>query len=154
MKNINYLILFFLLIGLIGCSNDENDSVYTQSELETFLIRDCQEAIYAFDDENLVYEFDFNKTSEGNVGEYHRYQLIGSEYEYCNFIWEVEPEGNGGVVTMAFEEGGGRIRVRMGLMEQSYTSITVGPNGSNVQSGSEMLWKLDFKLKDDPFNGN
>lgn len=147
-----YVILFLLTFCLMGCNNDENNLTYTQSELETFLIRDCKEAIYVFNDENLIYNFDFEKTSEGNIGKYHRHQLSGKEYKDCNFIWEIEPNGDEGIVTLAFEENKGRIRKRMKLTEQTYTNITIGADGEQeIYHGSEILWKLEFNPKDDPF---
>ena len=151
-KKITFLFLSFLFLGLTGCSDTDN-STYTQSELEAFLIRDCQEAIYIFKEKDLVYEFDFEKTSEGNWGEYRRYRLAGRGDEYYEFIWEVEPDGDGGIVTLAFVDSEDRISVRMGLMEQHNVTYIEGPNGGIIQNGSKMLWKLDFNFKDDPFYG-
>ena len=152
MKKIFYSNLLVFMLVLIGCSDET--PTYTRAELETFLIRDCKEVTYIFMDEGLEYSFDFRKTSNGNVGEYHRWLLTNNKYEYkkCDFIWEVEPDGNGGIVTMAFEEEGVRIRVRMLLVEEEYTVINIENDVVKETKATEILWELDFKPKNDPFN--
>ena len=69
MKKLIYAMLMVFAITLVGCSNNDGLS-YTQSELEAFLIRDCKETVYSFEEQDLECEFDFEKTSKGNVGKY------------------------------------------------------------------------------------
>jgi len=146
-----FSILLICTFTLIGCSEEDNVT-YTQSELEAFLIRDSKNAVYIFEDKDLMYNFDFEKSVEGNIGEYHRSDLKGSNDKDSDFIWELKPNGNGAIITMSFEEGGKRIKLRMGFMDQDFTTIHVGQNGEfNVESGTKKLWKLNFKPEDDPY---
>ena len=70
MKHLIFSLLMLCSFTFIGCNSEEDSATYTQSELETFLIRDSQEAIYVYDEVNIIYEFDFKKTSEGYTVEY------------------------------------------------------------------------------------
>ena len=45
MKHIIFSLLMLCCFAFIGCNSEEDSAIYTQSELETFLIRDSQEAI-------------------------------------------------------------------------------------------------------------
>lgn len=145
MKKFYQFFVIFLCFSFWDCSNND-EPIYTVSELEMFLIQDSKKAVYVFPDEGYYYTFDFSKASKGNKGEYHRDDFYEFEsYVDYNFTWEVIPSGNGGIVIMKFDKMNKQIKVKMGLMEQHYYS-SIGEI-----SFSEKLWKLDFTLKDDPF---
>ena len=151
MKKLIYAMLMVFAITLVGCSNNDGLS-YTQSELEAFLIRDCKETVYSFEEQDLECEFDFEKTSKGNVGKYYRLQLSKNRYKSYDFIWDVEPDGSGGVVTISFINDDERIRVRMKHTEEEFTEVTIFQDGTKVENTyTKELWKLDFNYKDDPF---
>ena len=140
-------------IALTGCSSDDNGATYTKSELETFLIRDSKDAIYYFEEEDLFFQFDFKKNGNGNIGEYFRENYNNGNRKKCEFIWDVEPSGDEGDVTMSFENGNIRLKSRMKLMEQKHTIVEVSPGEIKEKVEIIRLWKLDFKVKDDPFKG-
>ena len=69
-----------------------------------------------------------------------------------NFIWGLIPSGDGGIVSITFEDKKTRIKLRMGLMDQEFTTINIGSDGNQIiEHGSKKLWKLYFTLQDDPF---
>lgn len=149
MKHIIFSLLMLCCFAFIGCNSEEDSAIYTQSELETFLIRDSQEAIYVFDEGNIIYEFDFKKTSEGNTGEYYRLNHSTGRSRYGNFVWGLKPSGDGAIVSITFEDKKTRIELRMGLMDQEFTIYDSG--SQFIEHGTKKLWKLYFTLQDDPF---
>ena len=149
MKHIIFSLLMICSLAFLGCNSEEDSAIYTQSELETFLIRDSQEAIYVFDEGNIIYEFDFKKTSEGYTGKYYRLNHSTGRSRYSNFIWGLKPSGDGAIVSITFEDKKTRIELRMGLMDQEFTIYDSG--SQFIEHGTKKLWKLYFTLQDDPF---
>ena len=154
MKKIIYFILMVFSIALTGCNSDDNGVTYTKSELETFLIKECNGVSYLFEEEGMYFEFYFKKNNNGNIGEYYRKNYNNGKRKMCDFIWDVEPSGNEGNVTMSFEKGSIRLNLRMKLVEEEYFVTSTTPSGIvEIKAKTRQLWKLDFKLKDDPFKG-
>lgn len=153
MKRITYIMYLFLLVSLFASCSDD-DSTYSQDELEKALIEATDNVTIEVEEpenekgETMAYSYifsfkkQFDKDYTGSMRRTFIVYYNGERHIYGNihksFIWRIEPSKDKGIVHLTFEEGE---KMTLYLYKEKYEW-----NGKTSEE-----WAIAFDLNSDPF---